>query len=57
MCEQRKGVIRTIVNQPPSCLPWGTGAVGAGVEGGRRLVRGCNRVWEGDTEGWTRVGL
>lgn len=57
MCEQRKGVIRTTVNQPPSCLPWGTGAVGAGVEGGRRLVRGCNRVWEGDTKGWTRVRL
>lgn len=37
--------------------PLGTGAVGGKSGGGRRLMRGCDRIWEGDTQAWTRVGL
>ena len=42
---------------PPPRLPWGTGAVRGRNAGGRRLVRGCNRVWEDDTGARTRVRL
>lgn len=58
MCEQREGVIWTMsVNPAPHVCHEEQKLLGGRSRGSRRLVRGCNRVWEGRTQAWTRVGL